>query len=126
MSIIPGATDVIFEPTNGGSYAIIVQDNVYGCIDTSNCVQVDFLGMDEAAAAELNVYPVPTNGKITVASTGSVIERMELIDMLGKVLEISEPNTVQTELDLSTYASNTFFLRVYRAGEISLVKVVKN
>lgn len=126
MSIIAGATDVVFEPAHGGSYAIIIQDNVYGCIDTSNCVQVDFLGINEAAATELNVYPVPTNGKITIASTGSVIERMELIDMLGKVLEISEPNAVQTELDLSAYASNTFFLRVYRAGEISLVKVVKN
>lgn len=126
MSIIAGATDVIFEPTHGGSYAIIIQDNVYGCIDTSNCVQVDFLGIDETASAELSIYPVPTNGKITVASTGIAIERVELIDMLGKVLEMSEPNTVQTELDLSAYESNTFFLRIYRAGQMSLTKVVKN
>lgn len=126
MSVIPGATDVIFEPTHGGSYAIIIQDNVYGCIDTSNCVQVDFLGLEEAATTALNVYPVPTNGKVTIASAETAIERVELIDILGKVLQTAEPNTLQTELDLSAYESNTFFLRVYRGDQISLLKVVKN
>ena len=126
MSIIPGATDVIFEPTNGGNYAIVIQDNVYGCIDTSNCVDVQFAGIDEMSASELNVYPVPTNGNVTVASTDAVIERIELIDMLGKILETSEPNTLQAELDLSAYESNAFFLRVYRNGQTVLLKVVKN
>ena len=125
MSIIAGATDVIFEPAHGGSYAIIIQDNVYGCVDTSNCVQVDFLGLEETSTAELSVYPVPTNGKITIASAVT-IERVELIDILGKVLETAQPNTLQTELDLSAYESNTFFLRVYRAGQMNLLKVVKN
>lgn len=126
MSVIPGETDVIFEPTHGGSYAIIIQDNVYGCTDTSNCVQVDFAGIDETTTAELSVYPIPTNGKITIVSQGGVIERLELIDLLGKVLETAEPNTLQTELDLSAYESNTFFLRTYRAGQMTLLKVVKN
>ena len=126
MSIIPGETDVFFEPAHGGNYAIIIQDNVYGCIDTSNCVDVQFAGINEMPAAELNVYPVPTNGKVTVASTGAVMERIELIDMLGKILETSEPNTLQAELDLSGYESNTFFLRVYRSGQAVLLKVVKN
>ncbi|TSJ40091.1 T9SS type A sorting domain-containing protein [Fluviicola chungangensis] len=126
MSIIPGETDVIFEPAHGGSYAIIIQDNVYGCIDTSNCVDIQFAGINEMPTAGLNIYPVPTNGKVTVASSESVIEHLELIDVLGKVLETSEPNTLQTELDLSAYESNTFFLRIYRAGQMSLLKVVKN
>lgn len=126
MSIIPGETDVIFEPAHGGTYAIVIQDNVYGCVDTSNCVDIQFAGIDEMAAAELNVYPVPTNGKVTITSSGTVIERAELIDMLGKVLETTTPNTFQTELDLSTYGSNTFFVRVYRGGQTALLKVVKN
>lgn len=126
MSPIPGETDVIFEPTNGGSYAIVIQDNVYGCIDTSNCVQVEFAGIDETSADELSVYPVPTNEKVTITSANAVIERLELIDLLGKVLELSEPNALQTELDLSAYESNTFFLRIYRGNKMDLVKVVKN
>lgn len=126
MTDIPGETDVIYEPEVNGSYAIVIEDNVYGCIDTSNCVFVDFTGIEEMLAAELSVYPVPTNGKITVASTGAAIERVELIDLLGKVLETVEPNTVQTEIDLSAYASNTFIVRVYRGDHVALLKVVKN
>ena len=126
MSAIPGETDVIYEPEVNGSYAIVIQDNVYGCIDTSNCVFVDFTGIDEMLEEELSVYPVPTNGKITVASTGAPIERVELIDLLGKVLETVEPNAVQTELDLSVYGSNTFLIRVYRGDHVALLKVVKN
>lgn len=126
MSIVQGETDVFFEPAHGGNYAIIIQDNVYGCIDTSNCVDVQFLEVDEMATAELTVYPVPTNGKVTIASSGTIIERVELIDILGKVLKTTAPNTLQTELDLSAYESNTFFLRVYRADKMSLLKVVKN
>lgn len=126
MSPIAGETDVIFEPTQGGSYAIVIEDNVYGCKDTSNCVQIEFAGIDELAAEGLSVYPVPTNSKITIASTGTAIERLELIDLLGKVLETAAPNALQTELDLSRYESNTFFVRVYRAGQMALLKVVKN
>lgn len=126
MSPIAGETDVIFEPAHGGSYAIIVTDNVYGCSDTSNCVQMDFAGIDELTAEGLSVYPVPTNGKITIASTGTAIERVELIDLLGKVLQTAEPNAIQTELDLSGFESNTFLVRVYRAGQTALLKVVKN
>ena len=126
MSPIAGETDVVFEPAHGGSYAIIVTDNLYGCSDTSNCVQVDFAGIDELAAEGLSVYPVPTNGKITIASAGTAIERVELIDLLGKVLQTAEPNAIQTELDLSAYESNTFLVRIYRAGQTALLKVVKN
>lgn len=126
MSPIAGENDVIFQPAHGGNYAIIIQDNVYGCIDTSNCVQVDFAGINELNNNELSVYPVPTNGKITIASTGVAIERVELIDLLGKTLATAEPNALQTELDLSAYGSNTFFVRVYRSGQMALLKVVKN
>lgn len=126
MSVIPGETDVIFEPELTGSYAVIIEDYEYGCVDTSNCVLIDFTGIDEMLEAELSVYPVPTSGKITVASTGAAIERVELVNLLGQVLETAEPNAVQTDLDLSGYAANTFFVRVYREGHTALLKVVKD
>jgi hypothetical protein len=126
MTAIPGETDVIFEPLVTGSYAVVIEDYEYGCTDTSNCVLIDFTGIDEMLEAELSVYPVPTSGKVTVASTGAAIERVELTNLLGQVLETATPNAVQTEIDLSGYAANTFFVRVYREGHVALMKVVKN
>lgn len=127
MSPIAGETDVIFEAQQSGSYAVIIQDNVYGCSDTSNCIQVEFVGIDALQQdATLSAYPVPTNNKVTVTSSEAIIERAELIDLLGKVLETTEPHASQTTFDLSTYPSNIFFVRVYRGDQMTLMKVVKD
>lgn len=127
MSPIAGETDVIFEAQQSGSYAVIVQDNVYGCSDTSNCIQVSFVGIDELQQdATLSVYPVPTNSTVTIASSEATIERVELIDLLGKVLETTQPHALQTTFDLSAYTANTFFVRVYRGDNVTLLRVVKD
>jgi hypothetical protein len=127
MSVIPGETDVIYEPELTGSYAIVITDNVYGCTDTSNCALVDFTGIDELTASEtLEAYPVPTNGKVTIVSSGASISRIELIDLLGNVLQVNEPQAMQTDLDLSAYASGQFFVKVYRENGVALMRIAKN
>lgn len=126
MSPVPGETNAMFEPQQSGSYAIIVEDNVYGCKDTSNCIQVAFAGIEELKDPTLSVYPVPTNSIITVTSNEAIIDRVELIDLLGKVLETTEPRVFQTTLDLSSYTSNTFFVRVYRGDHVTLMRVIKD
>lgn len=125
MSPIAGETDVFFQPVSMGSYAIVVQDNVYGCKDTSNCVSISFVGLDENTSSSLSAYPVPTNGKVTISSSNENISRIELMDVLGKILEVTEPNNMETEIDLSSYSPNQFFVRVYRGTTLEVVKVVR-
>jgi hypothetical protein len=126
LSEIQGETDVIYQPELTGSYAIVVSDNVYGCMDTSNCVLVDFTGIAELTnSGTLEAYPVPTNGTVTIVSSGEPISRIELVDLLGNVLQSGEPKTAQTELDLSAYAANQFFVRVYRQDTVEMLKVIK-
>lgn len=127
MSPIPGETDAIFVAQQAGSYAAIIQDNNFGCTDTSNCIQVDFAGVDNLKQdATLTAYPVPSNGKVTINSNGAIIDRMELIDILGTVLETSEPNAFQATVDLSVYAPSIFFVRLYRGDIVTLLRVVKD
>lgn len=127
MSPIPGETDVIFEAQQSGSYAVIIQDNVYGCSDTSNCIQVEFVGINALQQdATLTAYPVPTNNKVTVTSSEAIIERAELMDLLGKVLETTEPHASQTTFNLSAYPSNAFFVRIYRGDQVTLLRVLKD
>jgi hypothetical protein len=97
-----------------------------GCSATSDCALIDFTGIGEnTLSGKLSAYPVPTNGKVTLISSGALIERVELIDLTGNVLQVIEPKMAQTELDLSNYAPGHFFARVYRGNGIELVKVVK-
>lgn len=128
MTPIIGETSPFFEPVLSGTYAIVVEDNTYGCRDTSNCIEVtvSYLGINDQEDLTLSIYPVPTNSTVTVSSNGTIIDRIELIDLLGKVITSNEVNGFQTTIDLSSYESNTFFVRIYRGENITLSRVIKN
>jgi hypothetical protein len=123
---IAGETNFFYSPSVAGNYAVIVTDTASGCIDTSACELVSFAGIEEMLNAELSVYPVPTNGMITVVSKGATIQRIELVDLVGKILLSQQPNAAQTQIDLSGYAGSTFLVRIFREGHTAVLKVLKN
>jgi hypothetical protein len=47
-----------------GTYAVILNQN--GCIDTSACVYVNFVGLSETNSSIVNIYPNPSSGIFTV------------------------------------------------------------
>lgn len=123
---IPGATNQPFTATLTGNYAVVVMDPVSGCQDTSSCTLIDFTGLEEqTASADFTVFPVPANDHVIIRSTGLEIARVELMDLMGQVLEVKEPHALQVQLDLTTYSANQFFVRIYHSNGIELMKVVK-
>jgi len=123
---ISGATLFGYTPNAGGNYAVIVTSTTTGCSDTSSCELIAIAGLEELPNEGLTVYPIPTNGNITVASETGIINTIELVDMVGKVLVTVHPNENQAQLDLSAYMNSTFFLRIYRDGKTTVMKVIKN
>lgn len=65
---IPGQISPTFTPTTNGSYAVIVALN--GCTDTSACVPVGNVGLEEGAPAALVFYPQPASD-ILVGTVGA-------------------------------------------------------
>ena len=63
-NIIPGETNVSFTPSHGGSYALIVFQN--GCQDTSSCVNIELVGLEEFTQEDVYIYPNPSKGNITI------------------------------------------------------------
>lgn len=61
---IAGATSQLFTPAYNGSYAVEVTKN--GCTDTSACMAVSNVGIEEALSHEILVYPNPSTGQVTV------------------------------------------------------------
>ncbi|NCY17768.1 MAG: T9SS C-terminal target domain-containing protein, partial [Actinobacteria bacterium] len=81
---IGGATSQSLTITQNGNYAVIV-GNANNCRDTSNCVVVDYIGLDENSGFSLNVYPNPTDSKVTIAINGSSNEFDVVVeDMNGR------------------------------------------
>ena len=110
---IPGATNDTFIPIVQGEYYIEVADS-NGCIGTSLSIFIiiDDIGENEM---ELNIFPNPTTGKITIFNTekpntisviNSVGNRIILLDYNNSTFE------KQTIIDLSSFAKGFYFIQI--------------
>lgn len=83
---IPGATNFEFTPTLNGSYAVIISTET--CSETSSCVAVGNVGLEDNEMEEVKIYPNPTKGNIEM-SFSKKIEKAEVrvYDMTGKLIQ---------------------------------------
>ncbi|MFH2143695.1 MAG: SBBP repeat-containing protein [Bacteroidota bacterium] len=63
-AIIPGANNQQFVALANGNYAVQVTQN--GCTDTSACVNITGVGVDEFLNTLISIYPNPTYGNVTI------------------------------------------------------------
>ncbi|MFM9950346.1 MAG: MopE-related protein [Saprospiraceae bacterium] len=75
----------------------------------------------ETAAPDLQVYPNPTNGELTVdlSAYGERAVRIELYDAQGKALKVLELDAAETttqRFDLSAYPSGIYLIRATSEG----------
>jgi hypothetical protein len=86
---LAGATGISYTATAIGTYAVIV--NLNSCLDTSICVPVTTIGIDELTKAiPFTVYPNPSSGTITVRSTNG--GEFTIINELGQVIQTLQLN----------------------------------
>lgn len=71
---------------------------------------------------QLNLYPNPTPS-ILYISADDEYDKMEIIDMLGKVVIES---LGKSQIDLSSLSSGNYFFRAYKNGKLTTHKIVKN
>ncbi len=109
-STVSGETSQMFTPTLNGSYAVIISKN--GCTDTSACMSYH-IGLEEAFASHLKVYPNPTTDKF-------IIEFDELYRKIDVVIRDAIGNEVFSE----TYTkSETISLNSYWAPGVYTIAV---
>jgi hypothetical protein len=83
---ISGATSQSFSPTVNGDYAVIITKN--GCTETSDCVTITNVGIEESPSANnLVIYPNPsTNGLFNINYEGQLND-IEVLDQLGRKVD---------------------------------------
>ncbi len=123
---ILGDTNQIFTPTATGNYAVIVTKN--GCVDTSRCNFVVVVGLIENTFDDINIYPNPTNGKVTIdLGSNNLKVNLKVNDINGLLIqEKSNINTKQIALDLSNHSKGVYFITLQNETSIRVVKLVKN
>ncbi len=128
MVIISGETGQSFSASSTGNYAVIVTEN--GCIDTSACTLIDFSGLTEQNKIDVSIYPIPTNGIVTIEFGFLKSETAELnvVDMRGRVINSvsisSDTENHVVEIDLSENESGVYFIVLEGDNEVLFSKRV--
>ncbi len=86
-----------------------------------------YLGFHENISKMNNilVYPNPTNNSITISTSNSIANKIELKDVYGRTIKTVQPNSSQTSMDLQNVASGIYFVTVWNGSSQQTVKVVK-
>ena len=105
---ITGDTAQSFTPTVNGNYAVIVTEN--GCPDTSACVAITTVSLEEDPASALRIFPNPSkDGKFSIQYAGR-IEGIQVYDLTGRLVQ--EQSGAASTLNLEGFPSGIYIIRL--------------
>lgn len=123
---ISGEIASTYTATSNGSYAVIVTNGV-GCSDTSDCVAVTTIGLDEIYdLEEISFFPNPTNGKVLVSMSGLSSGTLSVFDAQGKRVLESMQIENGSSFDLTPVQSGVYMIHVQTINGIGISRIVKN
>lgn len=124
FAVINGANNQLYVATSNGNYAVQVTQN--GCTDTSACVSVTGVGVNELGTVLYKVFPNPTNSIINIQFK-KIDERTtyELTSIEGKKVLDGRITSNITQLDLSTEPNGIYLLKVINNETITTHKIIK-
>ena len=93
--------------------AYVVANCDDGPSGTSNMVTFTTLGVGiEDYELATTLYPNPNNGQFTVYSEQSIVNRVQVYDVYGKLLKTVEVNSNTAVIDAQELASGMYFVRI--------------
>ena len=73
-----------------------------------NALSVDDINIDKKG---IKLYPVPSNGKLTISNGKNVIGEIKILDVQGKILYNQSTELNVIEIDLSHFSKGVYILR---------------
>lgn len=111
---IIGAVASTYQPTQGGTYELVVTNNTTGCVARSNAIVVFIDAVHEINTEDLLVYPNPARGKLTlILNDGESLRDgalLSFVNLLGQVKWKEEIFT--NEIDLSTLSEGMYLIEI--------------
>lgn len=126
---VAGATGKSFRPADSGTYSVIVTKG--SCKDTSDCMAVSFVGINEKAGISgINVYPNPASTlvKVAIDATTEGSATIQLVDAAGRsITEEQEVNltlgSTIVEIPVEKLTNGMYFVQVKKENTIQLIRL---
>lgn len=123
-TVINGETNQSFTATQNGNYAVVIT-TPNGCADTSDCVAITTLGLDDQEKEVLTVYPNPSEGIYTISGY-ETNATLYVFDANGKLVTSQEKLTSsKTIIDVSKETPGVYYLEIHTDSEVVHKKLTK-
>jgi uncharacterized repeat protein (TIGR01451 family) len=116
-TLITGATSQSFTPTTNGNYAVIVSNGCFS--DTSACVAITTIGINELSNPSISIYPNPANSNVIITTTKPTI--IKIINLLGEVILTKRIET-KMEIDIHSLSSGIYYLQIEEGTTYKFIK----
>ncbi len=121
QSLLSNQTSAVFNPTINGNYAVIVSNSCGS--DTSDCIDVNSIGLNEFNQLTIELYPNPNNGYFNVSVPSALIGvKIEIRDINGRILRTFIANEEWQEINISDLASGNYWLAIEKNKPIQMIK----
>jgi len=106
---IPGATQITYQPTYNGDFAVEVTQN--GCIVTSNCENVSTLSIaDNAIKKIVKLYPNPVKNELFIQTDIPII--MELYNVTGQFVKKERLSIGVTVIRIDNLSIGLYYAKI--------------
>lgn len=125
-SPIIGEVEHTFELVNSGSYAVAI--NTLGCSDTSECIMVSGIGINDVfREKQISIYPNPTNGTFIIEQNlGNGLYSIVVRNSLGQLLSRKEFENSRALTVEITGSAGLYFVELSNdSGQRQYFKVIK-
>ena len=107
---IANATNQSYNVTVNGQYAVVVSNG--NCSDTSSCIVINTVGVDELTPFSTQIFPNPVNEMYSINSS-MPISRVLTVDLSGKLVQMNEvENSAHVNINSSNLNSGFYLLRI--------------
>ena len=113
------------EYCQNGTYMQQFEDS-YGCDSVVTLHLTLRVGVEDYDGYAVSLYPNPTTGVTYVEVSGDEMERLEVYDSYGKLLQTRNVSGNVAQIELSAYAKGVYHVRVTTTKGVVTKRVVKN
>ena len=123
--LIQNANSQVYNATQNGYYYVVCTDT-NGCSSTSDSVHI--ITVNTAINYEntsFNLYPNPTDSKFSIDASRQEIEKLIILDILGRVIYLGQKIKTETTFDLSKETPGIYYVQLYHDNIITTFKVIR-
>ncbi len=122
---IAGATTQTYAPVLTGSYSVIVT-NASGCADTSSCITIEVIGLDETKESLVQVQPNPSTGLFNILFGENANGTVVITDATGRIIGTEVVNGSTKAIDLTAAVTGIYYFTIQTDNIEKVIKVIKN